>query len=155
MRDHVSLSLDSRSSITATFNVSLIWDTDLGTVTLRIFNLKNFGLSDLKIRGLVSITPTKLPTRGIKNTLLAGGSIFTEAPRANAPDALGSVASPVEPYEVHWNVGNACSIAYTLVLNLQHDPLIRRGPGDEIIVRVFAIYPVFHTGRASSSGGVI
>lgn len=34
VRDHVSLSLDSRSSITATFNVSLIWDTDLGTVTL-------------------------------------------------------------------------------------------------------------------------
>ena len=149
LRDVVPLSTESRSSsITATFNVSLTWDTSLGLVKLKISELVNLGVSDLIITGVVGILPTGLNSASVKSKMAAGGQVFSDT-----PGATSAVGSPGRPREFVWKVGSACTtISFVLELIAQHQTLIKRGLGDEIIIREFFPVRINAIGRANENG---
>ena len=135
----LQLDPEGRSGTTATFNVSLVWDTGSSNVTLNLSNIINSGLTNLVFSGNVDIKPKG---GGLKTRLPKGGPFRFEVPGAR------SISIPAVNKSKSWQIGSPCGFDFTLNISAQHDPLTFMAPNGLLALRVFRALPIFATGKA-------
>ena len=136
----IQLIAEGKPSTTATFNVSLVWDTDAETVSLAISNIRNIALTGLKFSGAVTIEATK---GGLKSRLPKGGDFLIEAPAARSELIVPLSASK------EWSIGSICNFTFKLEISAQHNPLAYMAPNGIMGLRTFRALPIFAQGRST------